>query len=191
MRTASHPDRFVIVNGPEDGTEFSIVRSPFHIGSDPACTVNVRLDSAVHEHHALVTAVSDGYRIRCLRAGAVYVDGKRAGAIRSRIARAGALVQIGQTLLHVDCVADGLASRSHGIISENDVVWAVRQTVTGGYRAVTGLLRLTALLFGRLLSSWLLILAVFAGLYYFWPRFHDVVLNTTRWLVYSFYRMLF
>jgi len=191
MRSGSYPDRFVIVNGPEDGTEFSIVRSPFHIGSDPACTVNVRLDAGVHGRHALVTAVSDGYRIRSLEAGPVYVDGRRAGAIRSRIARAGSLVQIGQTLLHVDCVADGLASRSRGIITENDVVWAVRQAVTGGYRAIRGVLRFAGLLFGRLLSSWLLVLAVILGLFYFWPQFHYVVLNAARWFVYNIYRMLF
>ena len=163
-------DNFVILNGPEDGTEFPIVRAPFHIGYDPACAVNVRLDPAVGSIAAHVTAVSDGYRVRRTNGTPVFVDGKRAGKFRSRIVRSGGSVQVGQTLVGVECVPDGLASRSRGMIVESDLAWAARRVVGAMLAVVRALLRWFARVVFRLVKTWWLAAIVIGMLYYFWPR---------------------
>ena len=177
-------DSFVVVNGPEDGMEFPVVRSPFNIGRDASCTVNVRLDTAVRNIHAHVAVVSDGYRIRRADAAPVYVNGHRTGMVRSRVARSGDLVQIGQTVLSLDCRPEGLASRSHGIVAENDVVWAVHKGSLALYGLVLGLLQFLRAIFGRLVGSWLGIGAVVVILYLAWPWFHD-------WATYVFLRVYY
>ncbi len=129
MRSQSFgaPDTFEAVNGPEDGTEFPVTRSPVDIGADPGCGIVLQCDRDVQRIHARVTVVSEGYRIRKRQGGgAVYVDGRRAGAIRSRIVRHGGIVQVGNTELALQCAPDGLASRSHGLPQESDIGWAVR-----------------------------------------------------------------
>ena len=78
MRPAGYPDCFVVINGPEDGTEHPVVRAPFHIGRDPSCAAGVSLDTGVRPFHALVTVVADGYRVRRNDGAPVFVDGKRA-----------------------------------------------------------------------------------------------------------------
>ena len=160
MSAFDSTDSFVVVNGPEDGTEFPVVRSPFSIGRDASCTVNVRLDKAVRDIHAHVAVASDGYRIRRADAAPVYVNGRRTGMVRSRVARSGDLVQIGQTVLALDCTPDGLASRSHGIVTENDVVWAARKGSLALYGLVLSVLHFLRAVFGRLLGSWIGIGAV-------------------------------
>lgn len=140
--TGAFADVFSIVNGPEDGTEFPISRSPFHIGSDPRCLVHVALDESVAPHHAYVTVVEDGYRVRAAEASAaLYVDGKRVGGVRSRVVRHGGLIQVGSTLICVECAPDGLASRSRGLVSESDAAYVIRHTLGHGLRAAADLCR--------------------------------------------------
>ncbi len=183
MRTSEYPDCFVVINGPEDGTEFPIVRAPFYVGRNPECAVNVRLDHAVRSFHALITVVSDGYRIRRNDAAPVYVDGKRAGMFWSRIARSGSRVQVGNTTLCVECVPEGLASRSYGMVTESDLGWAIQQTARGALKLGAGVLRFFTRVFGRLLGSWLTAASAVVLLYFFWPRFHYLVLR----IAYTFY----
>jgi len=59
-----YPDTFEVIDGPGDGTEYPITRTPVDIGSDPECAVLVQCDPRVHQFHARVTVVSEGYRIR-------------------------------------------------------------------------------------------------------------------------------
>jgi hypothetical protein len=171
MRESERADCFVVVNGPEDGTEFPVLRAPFHIGRDYACAVNLRLDGAVRSMHAEVSVVSDGYRVRRADVAPVYVNGRRAGMLRSRIVRHGGQVQVGETLLTVECSPDGLANRSHGIISESDLGWALHQATHNLWLVNRGAVHLIVRLFGKLFGSWLAFLFVLGLLYWFWPFF--------------------
>jgi hypothetical protein len=184
MRTAGQADCFVIVNGPEDGTEFPIVRTPFLIGNDSGCTVNIRLDKGVEAFHAHVSVVSDGYRVRRADHRPVLVNGKLVGALRSRIVRNGGMVQVGQTLIAVDCSPDGLARRSRGIVSESDFGWAIRTAATkliGTAQSVAAFLYRTA---RRILTSWLAVASILALCYLFWPAFRAWVNWVVLWLYY-------
>ena len=125
-----------IINGPEDGTEFPINRAPVIAGSDQSCGVNVRLDETVQRVHARLTAVGDGYRVRKIRAGHLSVDGKAAGMIRSRVLREGGVLRIGNTELYLRCAPDGLAKRSRGLPTENDLVWCLRLLAGKTWRAL-------------------------------------------------------
>lgn len=122
----SQPDMLEIINGPEDGTEFPISRAPLTIGSDRSCEVNVRLDESVQRYHARLTAVGDGYRVRKIHGGALAVNGKSTGVIRSRVLREGSVLTVGNTEFYLRCAPDGLARRSRGLPVENDVVWSIR-----------------------------------------------------------------
>ncbi len=175
MKETERADCFVVINGPEDGTEFPVLRAPFHVGRDYACAVNIRLDTAVRSFHAEVSVVSDGYRVRRSDVAPVYVNGRRTGMLRSRIVRHGGQIQVGDTLLAVECSPDGLANRSHGIISESDLGWAVRQTIRGLWRVSRGLVQFVLRVFGRIFGSWLAILAALGLLYWFWPFFRGWV----------------
>jgi hypothetical protein len=169
MRASGHSDCLIVVNGPEDGVEFPIVRAPMHIGNDPLCAAHLSLDSGVRPLHALVTAVSDGYRVRRVGTGTVYADGKPAGMLRSRIVRTGGTVQVGETVLVLECAVDGLARRSRGLVTESDFGWAVQRVLHAGTRSVTGLVRFVGRMAGRILSSWLAIAAVLFLVYAFVP----------------------
>ena len=92
-------------------------------------------------------------------------------------------MQVGNTLLALDCAPDGLASRSRGIIAESDLGWAVRHGARGASDFVRATLRFLIRTFGRLLTSWLAIVAVFILLFLYWPWFH----NTVKGGVYSAY----
>jgi len=178
-------DTFFVVNGPEDGTQFPILRGPLHIGSDPACTVHVALDTAVAPLHALVTVVADGYRVRRAGRGLVCVDGKRAGAILSRVVRSGGMVQVGDTLLCVECVPHGLAGRSRGMVTENDFVWAVRKAVGGLVTGTTWVGRFVLRALRRILTSWKLLAVVVVVLVLIlspWAR--ERAWYYLQWLVY-------
>jgi hypothetical protein len=97
------------------------------IGCDGSCGIFVALDPEVKRHHARVTVVSDGYRIRRLGgAGPVYVNGKRVGIIRSRIVRHAGIVRVGDTELCLLAAPEGLASRSYGLPTESDIAWLLR-----------------------------------------------------------------
>lgn len=184
MRPGGQPDTFVVVNGPEDGAEFPVMRAPFYIGQDPSCAINIRLDTGVREYNALVTAVSEGYRVRRMDRSPVYVDGRRAGLFRSRIVRSGGSVQVGNTLLFLECSPDGLARRSHGIVSESDFGWAIQQGLVGVVRGTGRLINGALRIFGRLLTSWMALFAMAILLYFFWPWFHYTV-NRLVWMLYS------
>ena len=183
MSAQSAPDRLEVVNGPEDGTEFPIARAPFDIGADPGCAVSLRLDRNVRHYHARATVVSDGYRIRRLGPGPVYVNGRRAGVVRSRVIRTGDLVQVGGTQLSLQCAPGGLASRSHGLPTESDIGWALRLLVRGAVRTLRGGLRSLRSLFGGFfwpavaIGVVVLVLAIFRPwlLQRFWYQATDIV----------------
>jgi len=168
-------DSLMVVNGPEDGTEFPIVRAPFEVGRDPDCAACVTLDAAVRPQHARVWAVSDGYRVRRTTHCAVYVDGRRAGRFRSRILRPGGTLQVGHTLLTLQCAPDGLAGRSHGLVLQSDAAcflhWCAAKALGSGHsgaRSVTGLLK-------GFVRNKLLLAALLVALYIFWPACHNFV----------------
>lgn len=164
-------DSLVVVNGPEDGTEFPIVRAPFEVGRGPECAACVTLDVAVRPQHARVWAVSDGYRVRRTTHCAVYVDGKRAGRFRSRLLREGGTLQVGHTLLALQCAPDGLASRSHGMVLQSDAAcfahWCAGKTL--------GAAGLLAKALRGILHNKLLLAGALVALYLFWPAFHGLV----------------
>ncbi|MBI4558426.1 MAG: hypothetical protein HY706_12665 [Candidatus Hydrogenedentes bacterium] len=172
MRTAGYADCFIVVNGPEDGTEHPIVRTPLYLGQDSTCAVQIRLDTSIQGLSALVTAVSEGYRVRRMDMTPIFVDGKRAGRFRSRIVRSGGYVQVGNTLLCMECVPDGLASRSHGIVSESDVGWLFQHFVRRFFGLFRALLGFVTGIFTRILTSGMGIFAILVLLYFFWPAFH-------------------
>lgn len=124
MNALRQSDCFIAVNGPEDGTEFPVIRSPFMIGTDNACAVNPRLDSTVAEMHAMVSVVSEGYVVRSIKNARVYVDGKRVGTLLSRVIRQGGYIQVGNTLFCLECADDGLSRRSKGVGSISDMRYA-------------------------------------------------------------------
>lgn len=184
MSIVQQTDTFFVVNGPEDGTQFPVLRGPLHIGSDPACTVHVALDTAVAPRHALVTVVADGYRVRRVGRGPVSVDGKRAGAILSRVVRSGGMVQVGDTLLCVECVPHGLAARSHGMVTENNLVWAARKAVGGLVTGITGVGRFVLRTLRRILTSWKLLIVVIALILILSPWVRGWAWYYLQWLVY-------
>jgi len=163
------PDRFEIVNGPEDGTEFPIARTPVDIGSDPACAILLRLDPTVRHIHARVTVVSEGYRIRRLGGGTVQINGKRAGLIRSRIVRHGGIVRIGNTDLSLQIAGDGLARRSYGLPTESDIGWAAGLMIRWAGRAIPASFQWAWGLFGGTLR-WIVPFALLLVIIeYIWP----------------------
>ena len=183
MSMAPHSDCFVVVNGPEDGTEFPVVRAPLAVGSDPSCAIHLRLDSTVLTTHAQLAAVTGGYRVRRVGAGPVLVDGKAVGAHRSLIVRHGGLVQIGDTLLQLVCAPDGLASRSRTAVAEGDVGWAMRQGFTGTSKGLWGFVTAVGWLIGRCLRRPLVIVIVVVVLLLCWPQCRHTVVSFVRSLV--------
>jgi hypothetical protein len=127
MSAALGSDYIAIVNGPEDGKEFPLVRSPFQIGYQPTCAVCIELDRSVQPVHAQVQAVAGGYSIRPLTASQVLVDGKKVGMYRSRTLRPGRRMQVGKTMFVLRCSRDGLARKSRGLSIESDFRWALRR----------------------------------------------------------------
>lgn len=184
MRAGGQADCFVVVNGPEDGTEFPVVRSPFHIGHDTGCTVTLRLDKGIEDFHALVSVVSDGYRIRKARDKAIYVNGYAAGTLRSRIVRDGGMVQVGQTLLILDCSPDGLARRTHGLPTDSDLVWAIREAAKHAWSFLRSSAFAIIRLVRRIVTSWTAMIAIAFLVYVFWPPFRLTVNYYFWWVVY-------
>lgn len=187
MSMAWHADSFVVINGPEDGTEFPIVRAPLTLGSDPACAIHLRLDAQVRKQHARLTAVSDGYRIRCHGPAPTWVGNKRVGALRSRVVRAGAALRVGNTLLCLECAPEGLASRSRGIVAESDLGWAVRQGLKSSVQASGQVASFISRTLRRLFGSWFAIGAMVFAAMVFWPQFRYTVRNI---LYHLYYRLL-
>ena len=185
MRSPGQPDCFQVVNGPEDGVEFPLVRSPFEIGQDPRCAVSISLDNSVQEKHALVASVSDGYRVRRLTREPVLVDDRSTGMYRSRVVRDGGYIQVGRTLMVLECAPDGLACRSRGVVSQSDSGWALQHVGRFVLRRVRGILSLVAWAVARLLTSWLGVLSILVLLYLFWDGFRFQV-NRLVSLAYRF-----
>ena len=154
MRGAGFPDYLVVVNGPEDGAEFPIARTPVYIGKDPQCAINLRLDNSIEAYHARITVVSDGYRVRSIGGASVFVNGKRVGVLVSHILRDGQLLQVGNTLMALECAPDGLATRSHGMASESDLAWLLRQSGDFAARATRRTLRFTSNAFREATHHW-------------------------------------
>lgn len=181
-------DTLEVVNGPEDGTAFSITRTPCDIGSDAACGVNLSLDRAIRPLHARISVVGDGYRIRSLQGNITRVNGRRTGRLFSRIVRHGGLVQIGDTLLCLQCAPDGLASRSHGMPTDSDAAWLLR----GAFRKLFLVLRVLWRTVRALLSnalSWIISILVILGLLsYFMPGLR---LWLSQWMQYWWARLLY
>jgi hypothetical protein len=123
-------DRLEVINGPEDGIDFPLARSPLDLGSAPSCAVQLRLDNRIRPHQVRISAVADGYRVRRMEPGVVRAAGRRVGFIRSRIVRSGEVLQVGNTQLHLHCEPEGLASRSVGLASESDLGWFCRYSAT-------------------------------------------------------------
>lgn len=163
------PDRFEVVNGPEDGTEFPITRTPLDIGSDPGCGVFLRVDPEIRRIHARVTVVAEGYRIRRLGPGTVLVNGRKAGLVRSRIVRNGGVVRVGSTELYFAAAPEGLAGRSYGLPQESDFGWMLRLLSRGGMRVIPGILRFVQESFGGTLKLLIPLAALLFLLDYFWP----------------------
>lgn len=169
MRSGGEPDRFEVVSGPEDGTEFQITRTPFDIGTDAGCGIALRLDQEVRRIHARVTVVAEGYRVRRMGNGPVWVDGRRAGLVRSRIVRSGGVVRVGGTDLFFAAAPEGLASRSYGLPQESDLGWMLRILVRWLTRLVPGLFRFVQESFGGTLKLLLPFIALLFAIEYFWP----------------------
>ena len=185
-------DTLIIINGPEDGTEFPLTRSPFQVGMDQSCAVNIKLDASVEPVHARISAVSNGYRIRAI-AGKTWVNGKRVGTVRSQLLRKGDLLRVGQTTMCLECASGGLASRSQGIRTESDYVWALRQGASG----LWALLRGSAATVGRIsdgrgagsvlvrrLVRWIIMLVIFYIAYRVVYQMFPPVRNILDWGVY-------
>lgn len=169
MQREGESDRFEIVNGPEDGTEFPITRTPQDIGADTHCSVFVRLDPDVRRVHARITVVAEGYRVRKVGNGAVWVDGRRVGLVRSRIVRQGGIVKVGNTELCCCTAPDGLASRSYGLPQESDLGWALRLLSGALLRLVPGLFIFLRDTFGGSFKFLLPLLLIVVGVEYFYP----------------------
>jgi len=184
MPREGHPDHFEVVNGPEDGTQFPVTRTPLDIGSDAGCAVHLQFDRNVKRFQARVTVVSDGYRIRRKMSAPTYVDGKRVGAVRSRIARSGSIVQVGGTQIAVQCSPDGLARRRHGLPTESDASWALRILFHLILKTITSPWKFLRRFLGRFFWVLVLLAAGLLTLAYFRPWY---VLYGWRWLGHIFY----
>lgn len=185
MSQAPGTDLLHVVNGPEDGVGFPLVRTPVEVGSDPAAPIRLSLDPGVEPLHALVTVVSEGYRVRRTAGEPVFVDGKRAGMFRSRVLRDGQMIQVGQTLLCLECAPGGLAKRSRGMASQSDLVWTLTSAVRGLGRAARGLVNFMLRVFGRLMSSWLAIAGLAFLIIYFVPSIRYWVLSRIYQVYYA------
>jgi hypothetical protein len=181
-------DCFEIVNGPEDGTEFPIARAPFDIGADPGCSVSIRLDDAVTRFQARITAVAGGYRVRRIGDAPVWVNGSKAGRIRSRIVRSKDIIKVGRTELCVRLAEGGLASRSYGLPTESDASWAIRALVRTLRKALGWVLGLAR---GGLFSKLLFAAAVLGVASSFSPWVRGWVYYGIDWMVYTVRYMLF
>jgi hypothetical protein len=168
-------DSLVVVNGPEDGAEFPIVRAPFDVGRDPCCTACITLDIAVQSRHARVWAVSEGYRVRRVTGSAVLVDGRRVGRFRSRILRPGGTVKVGHTLLALQCAQDGLASRSRGLVTQSDLVCFLRWALRRGFGSLHRLPGVAMRLLRWAAGHKILVVLALVALYVLYPPFRGAV----------------
>lgn len=182
MSYESSTDAFIVVNGPEDGAEFPITQAQFVLGGAADCAINVGLDESISDYHARATVVSDGYLIRATGPAPVYVNGRRAGLIVSRIVRNGGRVQMGGTMMVCRCAPEGLAHRSRGVRHANDLAWALRKVAHGAgwvlgrcYKAMRHFVRFR-------MSGTAVPLALLVGVYVFYAPFRVWVHQMGAWL---------
>ena len=116
-------DEFEIINGPEDGSSFPLVRVPAYLGASAECAVQVATDPAILPKHVCITAASSGFRLRLVEGDGVLVNGRRAGRVFSRIAREGDVIRVGNTYLVLRTSPEGLARRSLGIAPDSDFLF--------------------------------------------------------------------
>ena len=176
------PDRFEVANGPEDGTEFPITRSPIDLGTEQSCGVYLHFEASHPRQHARVTAVSDGYRIRCLGRGEISVDGKKAGLLRSRVVRDGGIVRVGSTELCLVIAPDGVARRSRGLPTESDAVWFARYAIKHTRRTVKSALHIVSRAPWIIGRYWLIILIAVGVAAYFVPEYRIKIIYWARYL---------
>jgi hypothetical protein len=171
-------DEFEIINGPEDGSLFPLVRVPAYLGAGADCAVQIATDPAVLPRHVCITAASSGFRLRLVEGGGVMVNGRRAGRLFSRIAREGDVVRVGNTYLVLRTSPEGLARRSMGLAPDSDFLFAlgkvgrmVRLLLRGVFRSVRGVFRnvismiITVLVIAVLLSFFVPGLRLWMGYY--------------------------
>jgi hypothetical protein len=162
-------DYFEVVDGPEDGVEYPITRTPVDIGSNPDCGIFMNFDRAVSPHHARVTVVSGGYRVRSMARPSVMVDGKHSGKIFARIVRNGGVIRVGATSFCLRCAPDGLASRSIGIPLESNWVWLLRSLGSKTWRLLDYPLRLLLSVPRKILGMAVPLILLLAAVQYFRP----------------------
>ena len=144
MRAAGSPDALIIINGPQDGTEFPIVHNEVKIGQDRECAVNIQLDRNVLAQHGVATAAGEGYRIRSTAGAPLIVNGKRVGRLKSRLLKPGEVMRVGYTDLLLECSPDGMARRSKGVKVPTDFTWAIKGTIAWTLRIFDKLGRIIA-----------------------------------------------
>ena len=134
-------DRLEVLNGPEDGAQFFLYRSPVLVGKNPQCSVYIQFDPYVEDIAARVSVVSDGYRIRRVGNVPVLVNNKKVGRIRSRVLRSGGTLRVSQTEMCLICAPEGLSHRSRGLSAESDFLWLLRFVFRGMTTAAVLLFR--------------------------------------------------
>lgn len=160
MRSAGSPDVFIVLNGPQDGTEFPIGAPAIEIGQDNSCTVNLQLDQNVQPVHAIATAMGTGYTIRANTNAPVFVEGKKATRFKSRVIRPGEIMRVGYTDLLLECSPDGMSGRSEGIPLQNDFAWAAKNIFRSAIGVLEQLGRLVLLLPRYALRHWFITIIV-------------------------------
>jgi hypothetical protein len=89
---------------------------------------------------------------------------------------------VGYTELILECAPDGLASRSKGIISQNDFLWALRVGVKMLLASVGRVGQFARLVLWRVLRRWKMIILIGGGaLYFFVPEFRTLAHRWFDW----------
>jgi hypothetical protein len=89
---------------------------------------------------------------------------------------------VGYTELILECAPDGLASRSKGIISQNDFLWALRVGVKMLLASVGRVGQFVRLVLWRVLRRWKMIALIGGGaLYFFVPEFRSFAHRLFDW----------
>lgn len=120
MTAQGYADLLVVADGPEDGVEFPVIRTPFYIGHEPACDAELKLDGAVKNTHVRLTQARRGYRVRAVKGAKVQVNRRNVGVLRSRILRADGELLVGNTHLVLACAEQGLANEGRSPFKETD-----------------------------------------------------------------------
>lgn len=182
--SAEYTDAFEIVNGPEDGVAFPIIRSPFNIGASADCAVYLNFDKKVFPEHARVNVVSNGYRIRSISGNPIYVNEKRSGLVWARIARSGDVVRIGETSFCIVCAPDGLAKRSIGMPTESNLVWLVRSLLNKFVKAGGLLYRIFFRMLSRFNRVALVVVVALILLAWLQPQLLHMLIYYVRYGIY-------